>query len=66
MPSATAVAKAIPERCRLIAMSSSSAPPTIPFQSARAISSIGGKTAALSQPVLLATCHARKKAISSP
>ena len=62
MPIATAAAKAMPARCRLIAMSSRSAPPARPFQSAAPMVSSGGKTAALIQPALLATCQSSEEA----
>ena len=62
----TAATKAMPERCRLIAMSSSSAPPAMPFQSAATMASTGGKTAGLIHPALLATCQSARKPSRTP
>ena len=66
MATATAAAKAMPARCRLMAMSPSRLPPASPFQSAAMIMSIGGSTAALTHPTLLATCQSARKATSTP
>jgi hypothetical protein len=66
MANSTAAANAVPERCRLIAMSPSSAPPTTPFHRAATIASSGGKTAGLTQPALLDSCQSARKPSRTP
>lgn len=62
----TAAVKAMPERCRLMAMSSSSAPPDSPCHNADRIASRGGKTVGLIQPWVEPICQTTRNPVSRP